>query len=107
MSNKIILPIALSTDAGSPGEPVKKDGALFEVAHALSYSLLKLDSPSQESTMNTFHSVIAQLQNVMDVLAGVRPFQPLPAAFFDQPDWHKATQGLQLPAVWRRGARHQ
>lgn len=56
--------------------------------------------------MKKIQSVFTQLQYVMDALVGVRPFQPLPEAFFQQPDWHEAAQALRLPAVWRRNGRH-
>lgn len=56
--------------------------------------------------MNKFQSVFNHLQYALDVLVGVRPFQPLPEAFYRQPDWHEAAQALHLPAVWRRNGRH-
>jgi hypothetical protein len=65
-----------------------------------------MGAPLKEMTMKNIRSVFAQLQYVMDALAGVRPFQPLPEAFFQQPDWHEAEQALRLPTVWRRNGRH-
>lgn len=52
--------------------------------------------------MNQLRHVYSQLQSFLDVLVGVRPFQPLPEAFFNQPDWRQAEQLLRAPAVWRR-----
>lgn len=47
-----------------------------------------------------------RLQALFDLLCGsVPPFQQLPEAYFQQPDWSLATRGLQLPAAWRRKAR--
>ena len=56
--------------------------------------------------MNQIQRVLTQLQDLLDVLVGFRPFQPLPQAFFEQPDWHEAEQARQLPAVWRRTGRY-
>lgn len=55
--------------------------------------------------MNQLRTVYSHLQNLLDELFGVRPFQPLPDAFFNQPDWHQAEQSLRAPAVWRRAVR--
>ena len=55
--------------------------------------------------MNKIQSVLTQLQKLMDAMDGARPFQPLPEAFYQQPDWHQAAQALRLPAVWRRNGR--
>lgn len=78
----------------------------FLVAHDLSYWLSRMVVSLKEMTMNKIQSVIAQLQNVMDAFVGVRPFQPLPQAFFHQPNWQETAQALRLPAVWRRNGRH-
>lgn len=68
--------------------------------------MVRMVAPLKEATMKMIQSVFTQLQYVMDALVGVRPFQPLPEAFFQQPDWHEAAQALRLPAVWRRNGRH-
>jgi len=76
------------------------------VAHAVSHMVLRMVVPLKETTMNKIQSVLTQLQYVLDALVDVRPFQPLPDAFFQHPDWHEAAQALRLPAVWRRAGRH-
>lgn len=55
--------------------------------------------------MNQLRIVYSHLQNLLDELFAIRPFQPLPDAFFNQPDWHQAEQSLRAPAVWRRAVR--
>lgn len=55
--------------------------------------------------MNQLRTAYNHFQNLLDVLVGIRPFQPLPEAFFNQPDWHQAEQSLRAPAVWRRAIR--
>lgn len=55
--------------------------------------------------MNQLRHLYSQIQTLLDVLVGIRPFQPLPEAFFNQPDWHQAEQSLRVPAVWRRAGR--
>lgn len=55
--------------------------------------------------MNQLRHVYSQIQTLLDILVGIRPFQPLPEAFFNQPDWHQAEQSLRAPAVWRRAGR--
>ena len=54
--------------------------------------MVRMVAPLKEATMKMIQSVFTQLQYVMDALVGVRPFQPLPEAFFQQPDWHEAAQ---------------
>jgi hypothetical protein len=49
--------------------------------------------------------IIIQLQTFIDLFFGVQPFQPLPEAYFQQPDWALATRALQMPAAWRRQQR--
>lgn len=49
--------------------------------------------------------IINQLQALIDLFCGVQPFQPLPEAYFQQPDWTLATRNLQMPAAWRRQPR--
>lgn len=66
----------------------------------------RMVAPLKEATMKMIQSVFNQFQYLMDALVAVRPFQPLPDAFFQQPDWHEAAQALRLPAVWRRNGRH-
>lgn len=55
--------------------------------------------------MNQLRTAYSHFQNLLDVLVGIRPFQPLPEAFFNQPDWHQAEKSLRSPAVWRRAIR--
>lgn len=55
--------------------------------------------------MSPLRTAYSHFQNLLDVLVGIRPFQPLPEAFFNQPDWHQAEQSLRSPAVWRRAIR--
>lgn len=50
-------------------------------------------------------NVYSHLQTLLDVLVGIRPFQPLPEAFFNQPDWHQAEHSLRAPTVCRRAGR--
>lgn len=66
----------------------------------------RMVAPLKEVTMKMIQNVFNQVQCLMDALVGIRPFQPLPEAFFQQPDWHEAAQALRLPAVWRRNGRH-
>lgn len=39
------------------------------------------------------------------LLGGAQPFQQLPAAYHQTPDWLSASKALQLPAAWRRQRR--
>jgi hypothetical protein len=48
---------------------------------------------------------IQRLQSIVEIISGGQPWQPLPDAYFEQPDWQMATQLLQLPAAWRRPAK--
>ncbi len=66
----------------------------------------RMVAPLKEVTMDKIQSVLTQLQNVMDVLIGFRPYQPLPEAYFQQTDWHETAQALRLPAIWRRNGHH-
>ena len=46
------------------------------------------------------------LRTFFDMLCGdSQPYQPLPAAYYQQPDWSYETQTLQIPAAWRRQPR--
>lgn len=49
--------------------------------------------------------IINQLQVFIDLFCGVQPFQPLPRAYFQHPDWASTTRALQMPAAWRRQRR--
>lgn len=53
-------------------------------------------------------TVIRHLQDVLDLISGASmPFQPLPDAFYQQPDWHETARLRHLPAVWRRAESHR
>ena len=53
--------------------------------------------------MRKLKTFARQLSDVLDLLSGAAaPYQPLPEAFFQQPDWHEAARLRHLPAIWRR-----
>lgn len=50
----------------------------------------------------------ARLHTFIELLVGgSKPFQPLPEAYYQQPDWLSASQALQKPAAWRRQCRQR
>jgi len=48
----------------------------------------------------------AHLHTLIELLVGgSQPFQPLPDAYHQNPDWLLASKELEMPAAWRRQRR--